>query len=86
MRPAIKCLARAMEVKLQARESKVDWRLQGRLSLLVGLMGEVFELVHALLFRDDVGVLEEAADVANFALMLFDQKVGAFADRGRIAL
>ena len=70
LRPEVQAFALLMEQKLQANNHKRHWRRLSRATLLKRLRQEVDELERALIDRE--GIAAEAADVANFAMMLAD--------------
>jgi len=76
IRPAVYELAFAMELKLRKNEHKGGWAdcpwsyLQHRLDEELG------ELDHAIVFGTPLETLLEAADVANFLMMIVDKKKG----------
>lgn len=78
VRPVILRFAELMEKKLQERDHKTAWadHKQGHpdpsFSATNGLKGEVEELMHAISFESAEDVAREAADVANFAMMIAD--------------
>src|SRR5690606_5240346 len=77
VRPEVAAFARAMEHKLAANDHKEHWREMRVHQLLEMLRDEVDELVRAVAdFHGGMGphrnVLDEAADVANFAMMVAD--------------
>ena len=65
--------AREMESRLRANEHKGGWQDCASNELLVMLLKEVAELAEALYWRASSNeVRREAADVANFAMMIAD--------------
>ena len=77
MRDAVKEFANAMEKKLQKHDHDrgvEGWKQDATADLLGWLKNEVVELEVALISEDksneEIG--EECADVANFAMMIFD--------------
>jgi NTP pyrophosphatase (non-canonical NTP hydrolase) len=60
-----------MESKLAANDHKAGWKGMTVEQVRTRLHEEVEELIHALTSREG-GVLQEAADVANFAMFLAD--------------
>lgn len=82
LRPEVRLFAAMMERKLQANEHKGGWQDDTALALLRRLREEADELERCL----QVGmsaptVAYEAADVANFAMMIADV-VGGLLDEG----
>jgi len=71
-RPEVKAFADAMEAKLKANDHKGGWNNCGTSMqyLFDRLLEETEELEVAV--HDKNSVLEEAADVANFAMMIAD--------------
>ena len=72
LRPEVEAFARAMERKLRDNDHKPHWSECEQLYLRARLLEEVKELWHALENEAPENVLLEAADVANFAMMLAD--------------
>lgn len=70
LRPEVRAFAAAMEKQLRANDHKGGWQEEKVLWLLGRLREETDELSNALECRDCV--LAEAADVANFAMMIAD--------------
>lgn len=74
MRTEVRVFAQAMEERLEANRHKGHWRDCKRGYLLERMREEISELVNAMEFEHaspDV-VIKEAADVANFCMMLAD--------------
>lgn len=71
-RPEVLAFARLMEDRLQANENKGGWRGCHVVWLFNRLMGEARELEHELDTEQYLWVDKEAADVANFAMMIVD--------------
>lgn len=74
LRPEVQAFAEAMERRLQANDHKPGWKHDTVLSLQVRLDEEVAELdeaVHGTATKERI--LDEAADVANFAMMIADR-------------
>lgn len=71
-RPEVMEFARAMEERLRANEHKGGWKHIHRDVLATMLQGEVDELLSAIRAGADNAIRDEAADVANFAMMLVD--------------
>ena len=71
-RKEVELFADAMERKLQANEHKGGWKHDSAMSLLPRLRQEVQELTRAVGEGTDEDILSEAADVANFAMMVAD--------------
>jgi len=72
LRPEVAAFARLMEDRLQANEQKGGWKGCSVSWLFDRLMGEANELSHELEARAYMWVDKEAADVANFAMMIVD--------------
>lgn len=75
MRPQLLGLVRAMEIKLARNDHKRAWDTFGKSEaywFLTKLRGEVDELQEAMLKGTATEIMLEAADVANFALFIFD--------------
>lgn len=83
IRPEVMAFARLMEAKLRANDHKGGWRYDSPGELFDRLREEVDELQDVLIGQADPAVVgDEAADVANFALMLADVK-GSLAAPGQ---
>lgn len=63
--------AEAMEAKLKKNDHKSNWKDQTLWCLVTRLMEEVIELYHA--FLDGGDVPDEAVDVADFAMMIYNK-------------
>jgi NTP pyrophosphatase (non-canonical NTP hydrolase) len=85
LRPEVEVFAREMERALRKNDHKPGWKMDEPAALLARLREETDELEQAIRdvsgARDDLHldggplwwkVIEEAADVANFALMIAD--------------
>lgn len=72
LRPEVLRFARAMEKKLRANDHKKHWYWMGSQYLSVRLTQESRELRHAMKRGNADQILDEAADVANFAMMIAD--------------
>lgn len=68
LRPVVAAFAEAMELKLRENDHKGHWRYCSGTYLFNRLRGEVNELSRAPADQR----LAEAADVANFAMMIAD--------------
>ncbi len=79
MRPSVLRLGEAMERKLQRDDSKPDWCMQSPRYLRNMLIEEVTELLNASASE----ALDEAADVANLAMMYAERVMSEETDRGR---
>jgi hypothetical protein len=71
LRPVVQWFAEQMELQLRANDHKGGWAGDSTESLLDRLDEEVAELRECSSKRE----IEEAADVANFAMMIADQSV-----------
>lgn len=73
-REAVERFADEMERRLQANDHKGGWQSERKGYLLSRLREEVEELYDAMVVSeaDGAGVTAEAADVANFAMMIAD--------------
>ena len=69
---AVEWFAGEMETKLNKNEHKGGWESSSAAYLLRRLKQEVAELENACSFRGGEAVVSEAADVANFAMMIAD--------------
>ncbi len=72
LRPALAEFAAQMEAKLRANDHKRNWRLCTLGYLRARLSQELAELDEALADGDPYLVLDEAVDVANFAMFIAD--------------
>lgn len=74
LRPEVKAFALAMETVLRSNDYKGGWKDSGQEYLRSRLNEERIELTEMVLLRPDdkVSILVEAADVANFAMMVAD--------------
>lgn len=77
VRPEIARFAELMEVKMAQNDHKPPWRGESIRRLLDQLFDEFLELQHAVdefevFTREAEPVIEEAVDVANFAMMIAD--------------
>jgi NTP pyrophosphatase (non-canonical NTP hydrolase) len=70
IRPAVQWFAQQMEAKLRKNDHKGGWEGMTLSRLMSRLDDEVGELYRAL--SADTNVIEEASDVANFAMMIAD--------------
>lgn len=76
MRPEVQLFAMAMETRLRendAQKGEKGWDDISRWVLHENLVEEVGELRWAIDNDAEGNVLEEAADVGNFAMMIFDK-------------
>ncbi len=72
VRESVQWFAEQMERKLQENDCKGGWGLAGNEYLLARLREETVELGKALVASSRAPVIREAADVANFAMMIAD--------------
>lgn len=78
VRPEVAAFALAMEKKLKANDHKGGWKHCDRDYLMTRLRQEFVELIAAMHFPLDDGQIDrielrdEAADVANFLMMILD--------------
>jgi NTP pyrophosphatase (non-canonical NTP hydrolase) len=72
LRAEVEWFATAMERKLRANDHKRHWHNLSMQHLSARLTQERKELYAAIASHDADKVLEEAADVANFAMMVAD--------------
>jgi len=68
LRPEVLAFAKAMEAKLRANDDKGGWKHMTPGQVINRLKEEVEEMCGASIMAEG-GVLSEAADVANFAMM-----------------
>ena len=80
MMEALLWFAREMGLKLQVNDWKEPWDCETDVSLLLQLRGELRELTAAIRADNHMAVIEEAADVANYAMMLADNHRTILAD------
>lgn len=68
--------AKMMEFRLRENDHKGGWRGMQRLALWNRALAEMLELRDELLKpRSHVNVIREAADVANFVMMIADKEL-----------
>lgn len=74
LRPEVRAFAEAMELALQQNDHKGGWSGCSELYLVERMREEEAELVKTLITDGDQlpAILKEAADVANFAMMIAD--------------
>jgi NTP pyrophosphatase (non-canonical NTP hydrolase) len=74
VRPVVAEFALAMEAKLRKNDHKPEWQNDTAADLLVRLEEEEEELYDAVHDEtaDNTEVMDEATDVANFSLMVWD--------------
>lgn len=87
IKDAISGFTREMAAKLAQNKHKLPWWYSGCQSLLVRLEQELLELKHAVENPDLGGarsIRDEAVDVANFALMVWDVAEGEERSRARL--
>jgi hypothetical protein len=84
MRETVRRFADAMEQELQANEHKGGWEgedpdfLMAELECHVGLLDTALAMLHEVRgYKEDEGrfrtaILDDAADIANFAMMIAD--------------
>lgn len=72
IRPEVMIFAGEMEQKLRKNDHKVHWSKCGLVYLINGLQGELDELKTAYSEKNDMAIVDEAVDVANFAMMVYD--------------
>lgn len=78
MRAALKWFATVMEAKLQRNDHKAHWSGMTLRQLRYRLQQELGELDRALAGGDTANIILEAADVANFAMMIADNTLNDF--------
>ena len=75
LRDEVRWFAEQMELRLRANDHKGGWQDEDPLWLWANIHHEELELHHALYLNPPVdrqAVIREAADVANFAMMVAD--------------
>lgn len=88
VRPEVAAFALRMEAKLRENDGKPvkrGWKLASPWQLLDRLRGETLELEQAMyqpVKRSQCLVADEAADVANFAMMIADVRGGLMEETG----
>lgn len=82
-RPEVVWFASAMEQKLRANDHKRHWRDMSIQYLSMRLTQERKELYAAIASGDATKVLNEAADVANFAMMVADVVRRSAGEKGK---
>ncbi len=81
---AVKEFAQAMRKKLYKKsEEKLGWKGETKGNLFYLLIQETDELIQAILDEDPEEIKAEAVDVANFALMIFDNAQDIALQEGR---
>ncbi len=70
MRRELEIFSGIMELKLGLNDHKGGWENVGLEDLMEKLKGEVNELADAMEREPDMNILFEAADVANYAMMI----------------
>ena len=70
---AVDVFALDMKRKLAANVHKKHWDEVTRMYLARRLVEEVIELCEAVVANDPQSIIDESADVANFAMMISDQ-------------
>lgn len=69
----LEIFVRDMKGKLEANTHKGDWRDSPITDLVIGLLNEIDELVESVAIgHDPEDIVKEAADVANYAMMIAD--------------
>lgn len=74
-RDSVKEFAIAMEHKLRANDFKGGWKDSTSTSLLIAMIEETKELTESMLTIHQFSspdILSECTDVANFAMMIYD--------------
>ena len=73
LRPALLSFAHLMESQLQRNDYKGGWRVESLQFLFARLTEESYELQASIANKDSADTIRrEAADVANFAMMIAD--------------
>jgi len=72
LRPEVLWFAEHMERRLRVNDHKGGWHDCGTPRLMHRLFDEVCELHAATYSNDFAGMIQEAADAANFAMMVAD--------------
>lgn len=73
LRPEVRDFAKLMEQELAANDHKGGWQHDSVAALFRRMAEEMSELADALAKQTDVATVQsEAADVANFAMMIAD--------------
>jgi len=73
-REEVRWFSKLMETKLAWNDDRGGWRGCGNMSLLKALASSVQDLGVALTKPGNTNVLLQAADVANYAMMLADNR------------
>lgn len=71
-RPEVQWFAKQMELKLKTNDHKKHWSQLHQDYLIHRLFQEAQELWEAIENRNVENIIQEAADVANFAMMIAD--------------
>ena len=72
LRPEVAWFAEQMEMALRRNDHKGGWQDDSVKSLTCRVQDETFELFEAVNAGDVQAIVREAADVANFAMMVAD--------------
>jgi len=72
LRPSLRRFSYEMEKRLQENDGKSSWRDCDSKWLFMRLIEEAGELARALDGDYELSIISEAADVANFAMMIVD--------------
>jgi hypothetical protein len=73
IRPEVRRLALAMEAKLRKNDEKGGWADMDQWQMYHRMIDECRELTNALVGMNPKFILDECADVANFAMMIADK-------------
>lgn len=73
VRPEVQKFSESMEFVLRLNDHKGGWLEDSQACLFQKLLSETAELLDAMIDNDSIGIEKEATDVANYAMMIFDQ-------------
>lgn len=74
VRPSVRSFAISMEERLQKKEWKGGWDEQSRRELYDQLILEAMSLLSSIQNRDKDRIMRKCSDVANYAMMIFDNE------------
>jgi len=86
VRPAVRRFAKEMESVLRQKDAQKDlgWRICNHLWLARRAQEEAVELIEAIaLMKSPSNIRREAADVANFAMMVYDLTLACLGPQGK---
>jgi hypothetical protein len=75
VREPVKKFAIAMEQRLRKNDWKIPWSTLSRTILLNEIVHQVISVTNGVHARDSKKICKESADIANFAMMMYDNEV-----------